>query len=119
MNILDQPHEYIRELRTANDKLRGSLSILGDQYKALEREHAEMKKALEFIAENGGTTHETECGTITCTGSWCSEQARSALLLLPNVMMSHAVAWRGGCAAASVTSNRIGSIYLLGSFYIL
>lgn len=34
-----------------------------------------------------------------------------------NVMMSHAVAWRGGCAAASVTSNRIGSIYLLGSFF--
>jgi hypothetical protein len=33
---------------------------------------------------------------------------------LPNVMMSHAVAWRGGCAAASVTSNRIGSIYWLG-----
>jgi hypothetical protein len=29
-------------------------------------------------------------------------------------MMSHAVAWRGGCAAASVTSNRIGSIYWLG-----
>jgi hypothetical protein len=38
---------------------------------------------------------------------------------MPNVMMSHAVAWRGGCAAASVTSNRIGSIYWLGSVYYL
>jgi hypothetical protein len=38
---------------------------------------------------------------------------------LPNVMMSHAVAWRGGCAAASVTSNRIGSIYWLGSVSFL
>jgi hypothetical protein len=41
---------------------------------------------------------------------------KSVFGFLPNVMMSHAVAWRGGCAAASVTGNRIGSIYLLGSF---
>jgi hypothetical protein len=33
--------------------------------------------ALAFIAENGGTTHETECGTISCNGSWCAEQARA------------------------------------------
>ena len=36
--------------------------------------------------------------------------------ILPNVMMSHAVAWRRACKAGSVTSNRIGSIYWLGSF---
>ncbi|MCC6416271.1 MAG: hypothetical protein IT582_10220 [Opitutaceae bacterium] len=36
-------------------------------------------------------------------------------LRLPNVVMSHAVAWRRACEAGSVTSNRIGSIYLLGS----
>jgi len=35
--------------------------------------------ALAFIAENGGTTHETECGTIACNGSWCAEQARAAI----------------------------------------
>ncbi len=35
--------------------------------------------ALAFIAENGGTTHETECGTISCNGSWCAEQARAAM----------------------------------------
>jgi hypothetical protein len=35
--------------------------------------------ALAFIAENGGTTHETECGTISCNGSWCAEQARAAI----------------------------------------
>ena len=35
--------------------------------------------ALAFIAENGGTTHETECGPIACNGSWCAEQARAAL----------------------------------------
>lgn len=90
MNILDQQTEYIREMRIANDKLRGSLAILGDQYKALKKEHAQMRQALEFIAETGGTTHETECGTITCTGSWCGEQARAALSSLPNPMMSDA-----------------------------
>jgi hypothetical protein len=35
--------------------------------------------ALAFIAENGGTTHETECGTIACNGLWCAEQARAAM----------------------------------------
>ena len=35
--------------------------------------------ALAFIAENGGTKHETECGTISCNGSWCAEQARAAI----------------------------------------
>lgn len=34
-------------------------------------------------------------------------------------MISHAVDWRRGCAAASVTSNRIGYIYLLGSIFDL
>ncbi len=38
---------------------------------------------------------------------------------LANVMISHAVDWRGDCAAVSVTSNRIGCIYWLGSFYIM
>jgi hypothetical protein len=36
--------------------------------------------------------------------------------ILSNVMMSYADAWRGDCATVSVTSNRIGSIYWLGSF---
>ena len=35
--------------------------------------------ALAFIAANGGTTHETECGPIACNGSWCAEQARAAI----------------------------------------
>lgn len=35
--------------------------------------------ALAFIASNGGTTHETECGPIACNGSWCAEQARAAI----------------------------------------
>jgi len=39
--------------------------------------------ALAFIAENGGTTHETECGTIACNGLWCAEQARAAMKSTP------------------------------------
>lgn len=35
--------------------------------------------ALAFIASNGGTTHETECGPIACNGSWCAQQARAAI----------------------------------------
>jgi hypothetical protein len=35
--------------------------------------------ALAFIAANGGTKHETECGTISCNGSWCAEQALAAM----------------------------------------
>lgn len=35
--------------------------------------------ALAFIAANGGTTHETECGPIACNGSWCAQQARAAI----------------------------------------
>jgi hypothetical protein len=36
-----------------------------------------------------------------------------------NVEISQTDDWRGGCVAASVTSIRLGCIYLLGSFYIL
>ncbi len=39
-------------------------------------------------------------------------------IFLPNVMMSEPVDWRRGSSAASVTSNRLRSIYLLGSFFI-
>jgi hypothetical protein len=35
--------------------------------------------ALKFISDNGGTKHETECGTISCNGLWCAEQARAAM----------------------------------------
>ena len=44
------------------------------------KQRAERAEAsLAFIAKNGGTTHETECGPIACNGSWCAEQARAAL----------------------------------------
>lgn len=49
---------------------------------AFQEQYARAEKAgaaLAFIAENGGTTHETECGTIACNGSWCAEQARAAI----------------------------------------
>lgn len=48
----------------------------------LERERDEALKSLNFIAEWGGKTHETECGDIRCDGEWCAEQARSAIYLL-------------------------------------
>ena len=38
-----------------------------------------LREALAFIVKHGGMTHDTECGEIQCTGSWCAEQARAAL----------------------------------------
>jgi chromosome segregation ATPase len=49
------------------------------KYEQLRLKNAELQAALAFIAENGGTTHETECGTISCNGLWCAEQARAAI----------------------------------------
>jgi hypothetical protein len=45
----------------------------------LEEEANQYRTALRFIAAWGGKQHETECGTISCNGSWCAEQARSSL----------------------------------------
>lgn len=44
-NALIETRQKLREARTANDKLRGSLAILGDQYKSLERENARLREA--------------------------------------------------------------------------
>jgi hypothetical protein len=49
------------------------------KYEQLRLKNAELQAALAFIAENGGTKHETECGTISCNGLWCAEQARAAI----------------------------------------
>jgi hypothetical protein len=49
------------------------------KYEQLRLKNAELQAALAFIAEHGGTKHETECGTISCNGLWCAEQARAAM----------------------------------------
>jgi hypothetical protein len=62
---------YIAELT----RLRAEV----DSLKAWKARAEKAEAALAFIAENGGTTHETECGTISCNGLWCAEQARAAI----------------------------------------
>jgi hypothetical protein len=51
----------------------------GKDYADMTARAEKAEAALAFIAENGGTTHETECGTISCNGLWCAEQARAAI----------------------------------------
>ncbi len=62
---------YIAELT----RLRAEV----DSLKAWKARAEKAEAALAFIAEHGGTKHETECGTISCDGSWCAEQARAAI----------------------------------------
>ena len=50
-----------------------------EDWDALEARAERAEAALAFIAANGGTTHETECGPIACNGWWCAEQARAAI----------------------------------------
>jgi hypothetical protein len=69
-----------RDAATAErDRLRAEVErwelAFQEQYARAEKAEA----ALAFIAQNGGTKHETECGTISCNGSWCAEQARAAI----------------------------------------
>jgi hypothetical protein len=52
---------------------------VGVAFNEMQARAERAEAALAFIAENGGTTHETECGTISCNGSWCAEQARAAM----------------------------------------
>jgi hypothetical protein len=77
-------------LRAEVERLKGALTLgqqnCDDAYDDLREERDEAiaraekaEAALAFIAENGGTTHETECGTISCNGLWCAEQARAAM----------------------------------------
>jgi hypothetical protein len=82
-----------RELAAAKaecERLKGALALgqqnCDDAYDDLREERDEAiaraekaEAALAFIAENGGTKHETECGTISCNGLWCAEQARAAM----------------------------------------
>ena len=70
--IKDDNRAYGCELRDPN----------GTIWEQAAKDHARAERAeaaLAFIASNGGTTHETECGPISCNGSWCAEQARAAI----------------------------------------
>jgi hypothetical protein len=51
----------------------------GKDYAAMTARAEKAEAALAFIAQTGGTKHETECGTISCNGLWCAEQARAAI----------------------------------------
>ena len=68
-------HALRTEIEQKSNLLVTAIKLVGDQAARAERAEA----ALAFIASNGGTTHETECGAIACNGSWCAEQARAAL----------------------------------------
>ena len=48
-----------------------------DFARQLERELAVYKSTLELIRDHGGCTTTDE--GLTCTGSWCGEQAKRAL----------------------------------------
>jgi hypothetical protein len=74
-------YNYLIDLKaTECATLERELTRLRAELSAVQGIRAEKAEAaLAFIAENGGTTHETECGTISCNGSWCAEQARAAL----------------------------------------
>jgi hypothetical protein len=50
-NALIETRQKLREARIANDKLRGSLAIMGDQYKELERENARLRAIFPRILE--------------------------------------------------------------------
>ena len=85
-NQLEAPWEVVARLRAEVERLTMDNRILttraesGDaQFIAVQARAERAEAALAFIAENGGTTHETECGPIACNGSWCAEQARAAL----------------------------------------
>jgi hypothetical protein len=80
----------LTRLRADLERLKGALALgqqnCDDAYDDLREERDEAiaraekaEAALAFIAENGGTKHETECGTISCNGLWCAEQARAAM----------------------------------------
>jgi hypothetical protein len=75
---LADPHAvHSHCLRTLND---GQIAhLFGERMTEVANRAEKAEAALAFIAENGGTTHETECGTISCNGSWCAEQARAAM----------------------------------------
>jgi uncharacterized small protein (DUF1192 family) len=73
-------------LRAEVERLKGALALGQQNCDDLREERDEAiaraekaEAALAFIAQNGGTKHETECGTISCNGSWCAEQARAAI----------------------------------------
>jgi len=53
--------------------------LFGERMTEIVNRAEKAEAALAFIAENGGTKHETECGTINCNGLWCAEQARAAM----------------------------------------
>lgn len=65
---LIETRKKLREARIANDKLRGSLAILGDQYKMLERENGRLLEYVQALEE--------QCD---------SEQLARAQFRLPNV----------------------------------
>jgi hypothetical protein len=67
--------DEMERLLEENVKLNGYADMHMKEKARAERAEA----ALAFIASNGGTTHETECGPIACNGCWCAEQARAAL----------------------------------------
>lgn len=67
--------DEMERLLEENVKLNGYADMHMKEKARAERAEG----ALAFIASNGGTTHETECGPIVCNGSWCAEKARAAL----------------------------------------
>jgi hypothetical protein len=67
------------ERETVAEASLRSLEAYIDKIKQFAERAERAEAALAFIAEHGGTKHETECGTISCNGLWCAEQARAAI----------------------------------------
>lgn len=79
-------HAERREAIARAERAEEQLALKNSQCEHAERaaagalaERDKAEAALAFIASNGGTTHETECGPISCNGSWCAQQARAAI----------------------------------------
>ena len=80
---IERQAERIRYLEGATNHACGTPLSIALRERDEAREALEKAKtALRLIAEEGGTTHDTECGPLRCDGYWCADQARWGLFEL-------------------------------------